>query len=113
MEISEVKVDEITVVGLTGHLDGFSAPEAERCFFRILDEGEKRLVIDLSRLEYVSSLGLGLFVHIHKRMAAAGGRVCFCAPPEAVRQLFEVSNLQRLLTLKEEPAEALGWVKAG
>jgi len=100
-------VGEVLLVALTGQLDGFSSSEVERHLLGLIEAGEKRLVLDLKGLEYISSVGLGALVLVNRRMKEAGGQVCFCNAREAVRQIFALSGLLQLLQFEVTEQEAV------
>jgi len=52
------KIQEGTVLSITGRMDAVTAPEIEKGLSALVDNGEKRLIIDLKDLEYISSAGL-------------------------------------------------------
>jgi anti-anti-sigma factor len=107
MTITERRSNDALVLTLTGSLDGFSASEVERELLRRVEAGETRLVIDLSGTDYISSVGLGTLILVHKRAQAKGGRACFCGLNEALRQVFEFSGLFLLLDVQTDCDAAL------
>ena len=54
-------------------------------------------LLDLGSLEYLTSTGLGLFVALHKRVLAGGGRLRLLNVRESVYELFSVTRLTGLL----------------
>ncbi len=67
----------------------------------------KLLVIDLSELEFICSLGLGGIVATHVHARRHGGKVVLVAPVPAVRELLEVTRLDTLMAVFDTMAEAL------
>jgi anti-anti-sigma factor len=105
--ITENREGAAVVVNLAGQLDGFSTPDLERHFLKLVEAGEKSMVVDLTELEYVSSVGIGSLFLVHKRLKEAGGHICFCNAREVVREIFEVSRMLEFFDFKANRAEAI------
>ena len=63
----------------------------------ILDPRIRRLVFDLSGLEFMDSSGIGLIIGRYKLMARRGGTVAVSCPGGRVDQIFEMSGLYQLV----------------
>jgi anti-anti-sigma factor len=48
-----------------------------------VDAGVDKIIVDCSRLEYISSYGIGVLVRLHKALMARGGDVKIAAGPKA------------------------------
>jgi hypothetical protein len=67
--------------------------------------GPHTVFLDLSRVEYVSSEGLGKLLRLHKRVQAAGGRLSLCNV-HGLLEVFEVPGLHNLLDVHRDDDEA-------
>ena len=70
-------------------------------------EPGKKLVLDLSELDYIDSGHLGALVRCYKQVSDAGGRVVFCGLKPAVRETFLVTRLDRVLKIATTRSEAI------
>lgn len=76
---------------LAGRLDTDTAPALERELSKVLAHtGIKRLVFDLSSLEYLSSAGIRCFVRARKAIEPGGGTVAVLNPQPGVRKVLEI-----------------------
>ncbi len=107
MEIVCEEKEDALCIRLVGRLDAESAPEAERRVRQALEEGKRRLLFDVSRLDYISSAGLRVILMALKTLSPAGGKVVLCGPTPHVREIFEVSRFSTLLPIAE--TAAAGW----
>ena len=96
MNVSESRRDGYVVVSPTGRLDSASAATFERQLTSIIQRGDTRLVIDLTALEYISSVGLSVFLAAAKRIKAANGRLVLSGLNDRIRLVFEMSGFLRL-----------------
>jgi anti-anti-sigma factor len=65
------------------------------------------LVLNLSEVEFISSRGLGVLLHLHKLMTGRRSRLHLVGGSEAVLDSLEVAGLDTLLFLFPNEAEAL------
>ncbi|MBO5568476.1 MAG: STAS domain-containing protein [Clostridia bacterium] len=88
---------ELTLA-LEGRLDTTTSPELEKELKASMD-GADSLVLDFSKLEYISSAGLRVLLSAHKAMAGKGGMTVANAN-EIVQEVFDVTGFSDILTLK-------------
>jgi anti-anti-sigma factor len=112
MDLGERREGDALILTIPGPIDGFTASDVERELLCRLDGGANRLIIDLGMVNYLSSVGLGALILLHKRVQQANGHVVFCNVQEPVQQIFEMSGVSRLLELKANSAEALASLNA-
>jgi len=68
--------------------------------------GFNKLIIDCSKLEYISSSGLGALLMLRKRMKTAGGDVKLCSVKGLVVQALQVMKLDRMLGVYPDMGQA-------
>ncbi len=108
MEIEEARRGTSLVVTPSGRLDSGSAPDFEARLGEAIDGGAHDVVIDLSRLDYISSKGLSALLAAGKRMKRAEGRMVLAAASGAVHQVIVISGFDRVFELHETVDAALG-----
>ncbi len=90
------------LVRIDGELDASTAPVLDEALRKVITDGVERLVIDFSELEFVDSAGLSVLVATHKRLQSGnGGELVISSPSAAVRRLFGIAGLDRVLTITE------------
>jgi anti-anti-sigma factor len=92
------------VVTLHGELDIATAPQVEEAVVgRVRDGG--RVVLDLRGLEFMDSSGVRVIVAAHGAAQEGGGRltVVRAAPGGPVQRVLEISGLEGVLELVDEP----------
>jgi anti-sigma B factor antagonist len=79
------------VVALAGELDIATSARVKEALDELAQARSCRLVVDLSRLSFVDSTGLAMFVALDKRCRENGGPELEIRPgPPAVQRLFEL-----------------------
>jgi anti-sigma B factor antagonist len=66
-----------------------------------------RLVLDLTNLEFINSVGLGAMVTAHLRCQRLGGWLRIANPPSEIRHLLVLTNLTKLFDVYGSVGEAL------
>jgi anti-sigma B factor antagonist len=98
----------ITVVAPQGDLDMAAAEQMKRTLTKLLDDGSKKLLIDLGKVGYVDSSGMGALVASLKQARTAGGDLRLCELQDDVRAIFEMTRLNKAVTIHASRTEALG-----
>ncbi|MCX6934608.1 MAG: STAS domain-containing protein [Verrucomicrobia bacterium] len=107
VQIHTTKESNGTIVQLQGRVDATSAPSVEQALAGVIDQGEKRLVIDCAGLEFISSAGLRSLLLAVKKMKASGGVIALAALQSNVKEVFDISGFSALFTIHAATADAL------
>jgi anti-anti-sigma factor len=99
MEIAEARERGAVIVAPTGRIDSTTSDRLERHLTQLLGAGERRIVVDFARVEYISSAGLRVMLALAKRMKDARGAVALCAMGEPVRQVFDLAGFLPLFAV--------------
>ena len=84
-------------IALEGRLDTMTAPQLEAELASL--DGVESLVLDCSKLEYISSAGLRVLLSAHKVMSCRGG-MKITNINEIVREVLEVTGFTDILTIE-------------
>ena len=87
------------VVIVAGRLDAAQAPAAQA----FLDSVQGTVTLDASRLEYISSAGLGVLLKTQKRLLGSGGKLRLAGVGKHVHDIFVYSGFDQIFEI--EPAD--------
>ena len=107
MEFSSREEHDCTIMKVVGRLDTISTTKFDSHWQEWVLLGGRRLVLDLSELTYVSSSGLGSIVALTKRLKDLEGSIVIAGLKGVVREVFEISTLDRVIPMGEDVAAAL------
>lgn len=107
LKITLKEINDVVIIGLNGTLDTNTSPEAEVEIIKSLEQGAKKMLINLENTRYVSSAGLRIFLGTAKRMIAKSGKVILCHPNEIVKDILHVSGFSTIIDVKATVDEAL------
>ena len=91
----EIELAEDGSVALDGRLDAAQAVKAQT----FLDGVDGQCVIDLAKLEYVSSAGLGVLLKTHKRLMGSGSGIKLVNVSHHIHDIFRYSGFDKLFEI--------------
>jgi anti-anti-sigma factor len=106
MEIATRTQNDVTLVTVAGSFDSNSSPQAQQALDGILSSGARKIVIDFSAVDYISSAGLRVMLATAKRLGG-GGALRLFGLNETVREVFDISGFSTILALFATEADAL------
>jgi anti-anti-sigma factor len=107
MQISTRTSNDVHIVAIAGSLDSGTSPEAQKSLDAVLASA-KKLVLDFSELDYISSAGLRVLLGVAKKLRASGGKLGMFGLNQSVREVFDISGFSSILPIHQSEAEALG-----
>jgi anti-sigma B factor antagonist len=106
----EIAVDNVGGVAVAiipvDELDASNAGDLKRDIAPILETNAK-VVIDLSRLRFVDSSGLGAMLSCLRQLTAKGGDLKLCGMSKQVRAAFELVRMHRIFDIFATREEAV------
>jgi anti-sigma B factor antagonist len=100
--ITETKIrkiePDITMVEICGRLNlGNSLVSIESSLKRLIEQGARKLVVDLGAVKYIDSSGIGMLVSCYGAMNQAGGRIRIAGTQGSVAKAFHLVHLDRII----------------
>ncbi|MBN2070364.1 MAG: STAS domain-containing protein [Candidatus Krumholzibacteriota bacterium] len=108
MKIKKKDVDGVTILELSGEMYG--GPDNMKLIdviSELIEEKKLDLVINLSKVKWISSTGLGILVSARSRYAKEGGVVKLCQPNDRVLGILQVTRLNLIFDVYESEKEAI------
>ena len=90
-----------------GRIDALSDSELQNVFHRLILEGGRVLLADLSAVHYISSAGLRVFIVAQKELKKVGGEMLLCGLQPQVQDVFKMSGFEKLFRIVTGP-DAVG-----
>lgn len=93
----------VDVIEVTGRfLTEQSDDELCRTVEALLTNDRKRILIDLSGVTFISSMGVGSLIQATRLVEAAEGRLKLLSPAQCVRQILAISKLDSVFEIDDE-----------
>jgi anti-anti-sigma factor len=106
----EVK-DNYQLFRLTGQLDAFSEPTFRKVLDKCVEEGPENLILDLSKIDFVDSSGIGALVQLVKKAQGIEGTVQLVTNAR-ITQTVKLVRLEQFLSLQPSVDAALEKIAA-
>jgi anti-anti-sigma factor len=107
MEITETKRHGVVVLDVAGRIDASNVGGFEDKLLGMIAAGERRFVVECSRLDYISSAGLRTLLVATKRLTPAGGKLTLSAPKELIKEILDVAGFSSIFPIYRTQDEAL------
>lgn len=95
------------VVTLEGRLDATAAKQLEERCLEWIDAGARRLILDFTGVDFISSAGLRAILLVAKQLAPVQGQITLCGLSTALSDVFAISGFSKLFRIVPSVAEAL------
>ena len=69
--------------------------------------GDRRLIVDFSRLDFISSSGMRVLLIAAKALKAGEGTLVLCAMKNHIEEVFRISGFDRIIPIEESRESAL------
>lgn len=105
MEIIFTKKDGVTIIAISGNLDGTTAPDAQEKIFPVITP-ECRLVFDMKECGYISSAGLRILLMFAKQIAKIGGKGALIGLSEEINEVMKMTGFEHVFHHYETISQA-------
>ena len=106
MTILSSKIEDVFVVMPDGRLDTNNYLEAEKLVYSNFEAGERKIIFDFSKTDYISSAGLRVILQAAKLVHKEGG-IALCSSNEQVLEVLEISGFLDMIQHFADLQEAM------
>jgi len=112
MNLVESKIGDVCVVTIDGDVDAGTAPEVEQRLRALIRSAERKLVLDLGAVPYVSSAFLRVVLSMARNIRQQGGdlRLANLQPP--VQSVFDLAGFSELFEIYDDVHAAVASYQA-
>ena len=97
----------IPVLEVAGVLDANNFEQLEQAFDSYFNRGAYTLIVEIPKLEYMSSAGAGVFIGAAAKAQANEGNIVVVAPRENVREIFDLLGICHIFPVVENRQKAM------
>lgn len=90
------------VVDLSGEIDVYTSPKVKDAIGDLIDKGNYNLVINLEKVRYIDSTGLGVLIGGLKRVREHGGSVNLVCTNPQIRKIFDITGLVKIFGIYDD-----------
>lgn len=108
MDFKITEQDGVIIISLIGKIMG--GPEAGQINDKInnyIDQGKKRIIIDLDKVEWMNSSGLGILIGAIQTLKNNDGSLCLVNVSDRIRELLKITKLLNVFDIKADIESAI------
>lgn len=106
LAVSVGDAEPVSVLAVEGELDMTTAPQLTQAAEALVADGHGRLVLDLGKLTFCDSAGLGAIVRIFRRVGDTGGSLAIAQPTPIVRSVLDLTGMSDAIMIYPTVSEA-------
>lgn len=96
-----------TVIEVGGEIDVYTAPKLRDAMTELVDQGQYNLIVDLEKVDFLDSTGLGVLVGGLKKVRTNDGSLQLVCTQERLLKIFRITGLGKVFAIHSTQAEAL------
>ncbi len=113
MKLETEKIDQATILTpVVRRLDASVALRFKEAVAEVIKQGENRLILDFSRVDFIDSSCLGALISLLKTLSGKG-QLVLCSLNSNIKAMFSLTRMDRVFTLCGDRSEALAIVNGG
>ena len=94
--------DNIKIIDITGHLDAYTANELEQAMYDVIQNGGYKIIVNFSKLDYISSAGLGVFMAFIEEVRNKDGDIKLASMTSKVYSVFDLLGFPMLFEIDKD-----------
>lgn len=98
---------DIKIFEIDGEVDVYTSMDLKKEFNTIIDSGKSKLIVNLSKVSYMDSSGLGILVAILKKTKQENGNMKLIKLTPEIKKIFDLTKLTKFFEIFEEEEDAI------
>jgi len=107
LKLGHYTKDGIEVVDVGGEIDIYTAPRLRELLIDLVSKNSYQLVINMDKVEFLDSTGLGVLVGGLKRVRAHDGSLDLVCAQERILKIFKITGLTKVFGIHQTVNQAI------
>jgi anti-sigma B factor antagonist len=99
-------VSEHAVVEVGGEVDVYTAPRLRDRLNEVVGSGQRHLVVDLTKVDFLDSTGIGVLVGVYRRLVRTDGSLVLVCPHEKLLKILRIAGMDTVFKIYGSVPEA-------
>jgi anti-sigma B factor antagonist len=99
LSLSARDAEGYLILDVAGEIDVYTAPQLRERLIALVEGGARHVIVNLDRVEFLDSTGLGVLVGALKRLRGVGGELFLACGQERLLKIFRITGLDRVFTM--------------
>ncbi|MCE9600223.1 MAG: STAS domain-containing protein [Spirochaetia bacterium] len=101
------KMNGMDMIEVSGEIDVYNSFEFKKIVEDLIDAGSRRIIVDLEKVHYVDSSGLGALINQRTKMQKAGGDLFLVRISDQIRSVLELTKMAVFFKIYKNPEEVM------
>ncbi|QVQ50364.1 STAS domain-containing protein [Spiractinospora alimapuensis] len=107
LKLEHYTEDDTEIVVVEGEIDVYTAPRLRELLIDLVNQGRFHLVVDMEKVEFLDSTGLGVLVGGLKRVRAHDGTLDLVCKQERILKIFRITGLTKVFGIHDTVRDAI------
>lgn len=106
LDIKSERNNDVCAVTLEGEIDVYTAPRLKEELVSVVESGCPNVVVDMEKVGFIDSSGLGVLVSALRRARERDGVVRIVCTRDNILKIFRITGLDKVFPIYSEISEA-------
>jgi len=107
LHIEEIDNSKVKIVHVEENITFANVKEFSKVTQDLIDDGTKRILLDMEKVSFCNSHGFGAIVSIYTRLAKRDGRFAILKPQEAILEVLEITKMDSIIGVYKSRDKAI------
>ena len=107
MKIEEKREGRVVVLSIEGRLDHEGGRIFDAHVSKLIEAGERALVVDFHGVDFLASMGLRALIKPYQTLAQSGGKIVVANLSDSVRTVFRLAGIEKAVPIYDSVAAAV------
>jgi anti-sigma B factor antagonist len=99
--------DGLAVIYTEGYINNQGGEEIARAAYGLLEEGQRKLLLNLTGTKIINSIGISILIEIIEKMLEVEGKLAFCALTPTIEKTFHIMGLAQYAAIFPDESSAI------
>jgi anti-sigma B factor antagonist len=99
LDVETGSIDGAALLTLRGEIDVYTAPRLRQAIIDLVDGGATRIVVDMEKVDFLDSTGLGVLVGGLKRVKMKDGSLAIVTTQDKILKIFDITGLNKVFAI--------------
>ena len=104
--VVERRAGDSAVLYTKGYINNVGGEEIANCAYKLMDDGVKRLLLNLKETKIVNSIGISILIEIIEKMMEKQGKLAFCCLTPVIEKTFHIMGLAQYASIYKDETDA-------
>ena len=107
LDVETGSVGDAALLTLRGEIDVYTAPRLRQAIIDLVEGGASRIVVDMEKVDFLDSTGLGVLVGGLKRVRLQEGSLAIVTSQDKILKIFDITGLNKVFPIHSSVEEAV------